>query len=62
MKKGKSDINIQHPEVWELLVSIDDGQVDYALYTPTVANSLVLGQVSLPDDSLQALEERIFGE
>ena len=60
MKKGKSDINIQHPEVWELLVSIDDGQVDYALYTPTVANSLVLGQVSLPDDSLQALEDAVY--
>ena len=59
MKKGKSDISIQHPEVWELLVSIDDGQVDYALFTPTVANSLVLGQVSLTDDTLQALQDAV---
>ena len=58
--RGKSDINIQHPEVWELLVSIDDRQVDYILYTPTVANSLVVGQVKLADSSLQALEDAIY--
>ena len=60
MKKGKSDISIRHPEVWELLVSVDETQVDYALYTPTVANSLTLGRVELPDASLQALEDAIY--
>ena len=60
MMKGKRDITIQHPEVWELLVSIDDGRVDYALYTPTVANSLVMGQVELSDNSLQTLEDTIY--
>ena len=58
--KGKSDINIQHPEVWELLVSIDDRQVDYILFTPTVKGSLVTGQVPLTDTSLQALEDAIY--
>lgn len=58
--KGKSDINIQHPEVWELLVSIDDRQVDYILFTPTVKGSLVTGQVLLTDTSLQALEDAIY--
>lgn len=58
--KGKSVIDIQHPEVWELLVSVDETQVDYALYTPTVANSLTLGRVELPDASQQALEDAIY--
>lgn len=58
--KGKSVIDIQHPEVWELLVSIDNGRVDYALFTPTVANSLVMGQVNLIDTSLQALEDAVY--
>lgn len=56
----KSDINIQHPEAWELLVSINDRQVDYILYTPAVANSLVIGHVDIADDSLQALEDAIY--
>lgn len=60
MKKGKNDISIRHPEVWELLVSIDETRVDYALFTPTVANSLTLGQVELPDASQQALEDAIY--
>ena len=60
MMKGKSEINIQHPEVWELLVSIDDRQVDYALYTPTEPNSLLSGRVTLTDNSLQALENAIY--
>ena len=60
MMKGKSEINIQHPEVWELLVSIDDGQVNYILYTPTVANSLTLGQVNVTDASLSALEDAVY--
>ena len=58
--KGKSVIDIQHPEVWELLVSIDETQVDYILYTPTVANSLVMGQVKLADSSLQTLEDAVY--
>lgn len=60
MMKVKSDIHVPHPEVWELLVSISDGQLDYALYTPTADNSLALGTVTLHDMSLQALEEAVF--
>ncbi len=45
--EGEERINIQHPEAWELLVSIDDKQVNYILYTPTVANSLIVGELSL---------------
>ena len=53
--EGKKNIHIEHPEAWELLVSIAGRQVDYILYTPSVAGSLVIGQVALTDDSLQAL-------
>ena len=60
MMKGKSDINIQHPEVWELLVMIDDRRLDYILFTPTVAHSMISGQVLLGDVSLQALEDAIY--
>lgn len=58
--EGKANIDIQHPEVWELLVSVGDQQVDYILYTPTVAGSLQIGHVARTDDSLQALEDAIY--
>lgn len=57
---GKSKIDIQHPEAWELLVSIGDRRVDYILYSPSVANSLMMGEVALDDDSLQALEDAVY--
>lgn len=58
--EGKTDIDIQHPEAWELLVSIGDQRVDYILYSPTVAGSLLIGHVARTDDSLQALEDVIY--
>ena len=58
--EGKSNYNIPHPEVWELLVSIDGRQVDYILYTPTTANSLIIGNVQCHDDGLQALEDAVY--
>lgn len=53
-------IHIEHPEAWELLVSIEDKQVGYILYTASVPNSLITGQVSVADDSLQSLEDSIY--
>jgi len=58
--EGKENIDIQHPEAWELLVSIDDKQVKYILFTPTVANSLITGEVACVDDSLQGLEDAVY--
>lgn len=58
--EGNENINIQHPEVWELIVAIDGQQVNYILFTPQVANSLISGQVPMPDDSLQSLEDAIY--
>ena len=59
MEKNRN-INIQHPEAWELLVFIDDRRVDYILYTDAVAGSLVTGQVEMTDTTLQALEDAIY--
>ena len=58
--KGEEKLNIQHPEAWELLVSIDDMQVNYILYTPAVANSLIIGEVARTDNTLQSLEDAIY--
>ena len=58
--EGNSKIDIQHPEAWELLVSIEDRQVSYILFTPHVANSLIMGHVERTDDSLRALEDAIY--
>ena len=60
MMEGKSKIDIQHPEAWELLVSIEDRQVNYILYTPAVDGSLIIGEVERADDSLQALEDTVY--
>lgn len=60
MMEGNHPIDIQHPEVWELLVSIEDKQVNYILYTPTMAGSLIIGEKAPVDDSLQALEDAIY--
>lgn len=58
--EGKSKIDIQHPEVWDLLLSIENRQVNYILYTSTVPGSLVIGQVECADESLQALEDAVL--
>ena len=58
--KRKGDIHIEHPEAWELLVSIGDRQVDYILFAPTVANSLIVGDVEWGGQSLQSLEDAIY--
>lgn len=58
--KGKERINIEHPEAWELLVSVDGKQVNYILFTSAVAGSLAMGQVAIADDSLQALEDAVY--
>ena len=58
--EGKKEIKIQHPEAWELLVSIEDRRVDYILFTPAVAGSLQIGYASRTDDSLKALEDAFY--
>lgn len=58
--EGNNKIEIQHPEAWELLVMIDDRQVNHILFTPHVANSLVLGRVERTDDTLKGLEDAIY--
>ena len=58
MMEGKERINIEHPEAWELLVSIEDKQVDYILFSPSVAGSLVIGHVERVDDSLDVSSKR----
>ena len=58
--EGKNKIDIQHPEAWELLVLVEDEQVSYILYTPSVDGSLITGEVERADDSLQALEDAIY--
>ena len=59
--EGNKHINIEHPEAWELLVSIDDKQVDYILFTPSVAGSLIVGDVARTGETLQALEDALYG-
>ena len=59
MEENKN-IEIQHPEAWELLVAIGNKRVDYILYAPTVPNSLIVGDVAWPDGTLQGLEDAIY--
>lgn len=59
--EGKRNINIEHPEAWELLVSIDSKRLNYILFASSVANSLVVGETPLVDDGLQGLEDAIYG-
>ena len=58
--EGKEKFDIQHPEAWELLVSIEDKRVDYILFSPSVPGSLAIGQVERADDSLQGLEDAVY--
>ena len=60
--EGKDRFDIQHPEAWELLVSVGDRQLDYILYAPSVAGSLVVGQVEVEsgNQSLQGLEDAVY--
>lgn len=58
--EGNRDINIEHPEAWELLVLIEDKRVCYILFTPTVDGSLVIGEVPRADNTLQGLEDAVY--
>ena len=58
--KGKQEITIQHPEAWELLVSLQGKRVRYILFTPAVANSLYIDEVECAEDSLQGLEDAVL--
>ena len=58
--EGKEKFDIQHPEAWELLVSIEDKRVDYILFSPSVPGSLAIGQVERADESLQGLEDAVY--
>jgi len=58
--EGNNKIEIQHPEAWELLVLIGDSRVSYILYTPHVANSLIMARVERTDDTLKGLEDAIY--
>jgi len=60
MNEGNRNINIEHPEVWDLLVMIEGMQVKYILHTPSVEGSLIIGQVSCTDATLQSLEDAIY--
>ena len=58
--KDQDHINIEHPEAYELLVAIGERRVDYMLYAPSVAGSLIYGDMAMSDDSLQSLEDAIY--
>ncbi len=58
--RTEDHIDIQHPEAWDLLVAINAGRVDYILYSPSVAGSLVMDEVTCATDSLQALEDAVY--
>lgn len=58
--EGNKHINIEHPEAWELLVSLNDRQVDYLLFAPSVPGSLTIGQMALTDGSLPSLEDAFY--
>ena len=60
MKRNEDTNRIQHPEVWELLVSIAGKQADYILYTPKVANSLMTGDMVWNTDTLQSMEDAVY--
>lgn len=57
---GKQPITIQHPESWELLVSLEDKRARYVLFTHAVANSLHVSDVEWDDDTLQGLEDAVY--
>jgi len=58
--EGKEEINIQHPEAWELLASVKERRLDYVLFAPSVAGSLAIGHVERTDESLQSLEDAFY--
>ena len=58
--EGNKNLNIDHPEVWDLLVAIEDRRVSYILYTPQVANSLIVGEAACADETLQSIEDAVY--
>lgn len=54
---------LQHPELWNLLLGIDETQLNYLLYSPAQDNSLITGTVPLSDTQesyLKAVENAVY--
>ena len=54
---------VQHPERWRLLLSLDEHNIHYILYTPDQSESLIARSIGLQragDDYLKAVENAIY--
>lgn len=61
--KQSQNVHLQHPELWRLVLGIDDDKLSYVLYSPAQENSLIMGDVPLPtvgDDYLKAVENAVY--
>jgi len=58
-----NDIEIRHPELWNLLLCLKVESVDYVIYTKAQENSLISGSIALDmsfGDYLKSLENCVY--
>lgn len=61
--KQNEIMQLQHPELWHLVLGIDDEKLKYLIYTPAQEKSLMTGDVALNKsgfDYLKAVENAVY--
>ena len=46
--KERESVQLQHPELWRLVLGVDEEKLSYVIYSPAQDNSLITGDVPLP--------------
>ncbi len=61
--KQSESVQLQHPELWHLVLGIDDERLKYVIYSPAQENSLMTGSVALAKSGvgyLKAVENAVY--
>lgn len=62
-EKRSESVQLQHPELWRLVLGIDEDKLNYIVYTPAQENSLMTGEVTFNKDSigyLKSVENAVY--
>ena len=61
--KERESVQLQHPELWRLVLGVDEEKLSYVIYSPAQDNSLITGDVPLPaggEGYLKAVENAVY--
>lgn len=61
--KQSETVQLRHPELWRLVLGLDEEKLSYVIYSPAQENSLLMGDVPLPtggESYLKSVENAVY--